>query len=104
MMLTTLKKKSLMKKNSGTYPKETAADQSCARRQQRALLTADTSSLSLSLAAQEMNKPTAFLSTQSSGAKVEQTVERAPLHYCKTEHVPCLDAGTVMSRRVKTPE
>lgn len=59
MMLTTLKKKSLMKKNFSTYPKETAADQSSVRR----LSLVDRRyvfSISVSLAANEMNKSAGF--------------------------------------------
>lgn len=59
MMLTTLKKKSWMKKNFSTYPKETAADQSSVRR----LSLVDRRyvfSISVSLAAKEMNKSAAF--------------------------------------------
>lgn len=72
MMLTTLKKKSLMKKNFGTYPKETAADQSRVRR----LSPVDSRyvfSISVSLAAQEMNKSAAFLSTESLRANLGLT-------------------------------
>lgn len=59
MMLPTLKKKSLMKKNLSTYSEETAADRSCVRR----LSCADRRyvfSISVSLAAEEMNKSAAF--------------------------------------------
>lgn len=59
MMLTTLKKKSLMKKKFSTYPKETGADQSSVRR----LSLVDRRyvfSISVSLAAKEMNKSAAF--------------------------------------------
>lgn len=61
-----------MKKNFSTYPKETAADQSRARR----LSPADRRyvfSISVSLAAKETNKSAAFLSAESLGANLGLT-------------------------------
>lgn len=59
MIRTTVKKKSLMRKNFRTYPKETEADQSSVR----GLGLVDRRyvfSISVSLAAKEMNKSAAF--------------------------------------------
>lgn len=78
----------MKKKNFGTYPKETVADQSCVRR----LSPVDRRyvfSISVSLAAQEMNKSAAFLSAESLGANREQTARLLLLH-CKREETPCV--------------
>lgn len=67
-----------MKKNFSTYPKETAADQSSVRR----LSLVDRRyvfSISVSLAAKEMNKIYSLLSAESLGANLEQTAGSSAL-------------------------
>lgn len=69
-----------MKKNFSTYPKETAADQSSVRR----LSLVDRRyvfSISVSLAAKEMNKSAAFCLLRPWG-RTENRLQ-APLRYCK---------------------
>lgn len=88
-----------MKKNFSTYPKETAADQSSVRR----LSLVDRRyvfSISVSLAAKEMNKSAAFCPLSPWGQKLEQTLQ-APLHHCKLRerHVE-----TLVSPEINSPE